>query len=60
MKKEKHFDFYFPSDILKSEDFAPVEIFVLKDYYRNAFLELIDKVRLNIPNYIYIVRKKCI
>ena len=46
MKKEKKFDFYFPSEILKSEDFAPVEIKVLKKYYANAFLELIDKVRI--------------
>ena len=45
--KTKKFDFYFPSEILKNEDFSPVEIYVLKDYYRNAFLELIDKVRKN-------------
>lgn len=43
--KEKKFDFYFPSEVLKDEDFSPVDIFILKDYYRNAFLELIDKVR---------------
>lgn len=45
MKNEKKFDFYFPSNILKEEDFSPVETSVLKDYYRNSFLELIDKVR---------------
>lgn len=49
-KIEKKFDFYFPSEILKDEDFSPVDTFVLKDYYRNAFLELMDKVR--IYNYI--------
>ena len=46
MKNEKKFDFYFPTEILKNEDFSPVEILVLKDYYRNEFLELIDKVRI--------------
>ena len=46
-KNNKNFYFYFPSEILKNEDFSPVEIYVLKDYYRNAFLELIDKVRKN-------------
>jgi hypothetical protein len=45
MKNEKKFDFYFPSNILKDEDFSLVDTFVLKDYYRNSFLELIDKVR---------------
>ena len=45
MKNEKNYDFYFPSNILKDEDFSPLETFVLKDYYRNSFLELIDKVR---------------
>ena len=48
--KDKKFDFYFPSEVLKDEDFSPVDIFILKDYYRNAFLELIDKVRFNINN----------
>ena len=38
--------FYFPTKILKSEDFTPVESLILKDYYRNAFLKLIDKVRI--------------
>ena len=48
--KDKKFDFYFPSEVLKDEDFSPVDIFILKDYYRNAFLELIDKVRFYINN----------
>ena len=48
--KDKKFDFYFPTKVLKDEDFSPVDIFILKDYYRNAFLELIDKVRFNINN----------
>ena len=50
MTKEKKFDFYFPSEILNSEDFAPVKINVLKTYYANAFLDLIDKVRIYISN----------
>ena len=42
---ENNVNFYFPSKILKSEDFSPFETLILKDYYRNAFLKLIDKVR---------------
>ena len=55
MKKEKIVDFYFPSKELDREDFLPVDIKVLKDYYRNTFLQLIDKVRnrLNNINLIY-------
>ena len=57
MKNEKKFDFYFPSNILKDEDFSLVDTFVLKDYYRNSFLELIDKVRnhkyINFKNQTY-------
>ena len=37
--------FYFPSKILKQEDFEPIESSILKDYYRDAFLKIIDKVR---------------
>ena len=39
------FKFYFPSKVLKNEDFSPVEASLLKDYYRNSFLKIIDKVR---------------
>lgn len=46
MKNEK-FKFYFPSEPLKNEDFAPIESLILKDYYRNAFLKIIDKVSIN-------------
>ena len=48
MNNENKYNFYFPSDSLKDEDFSPVETFLLKDYYRNAFLEMMDKVRNNI------------
>ena len=37
-------DFYFPVNVLKDEDFAPVDVLVLKDYYRNCFLQLLDSV----------------
>jgi hypothetical protein len=50
MKKEKIVDFYFPSKELDREDFLPVDIKVLKDYYRNTFLQLIDKVRNRLNN----------
>jgi hypothetical protein len=39
------FKFYFPSKVLQNEDFSPVESSLLKDYYRNSFLKIIDKVR---------------
>ena len=44
--EEDKIKFYFPSKILKSEDYSPVEALILKDYYRNSFLKLIDKVRI--------------
>ena len=40
-----NFNFSFPSKVLKPEDFSPVESSILKDYYRNSFLKIIDKVR---------------
>ena len=43
--KDDKINFYFPSKILKNEDFSPIESLILKDYYRNSFLKLIDKVR---------------
>ena len=42
---EEKIKFYFPTKILKIEDYSPVETLILKDYYRNSFLKLIDKVR---------------
>lgn len=49
--KDDKIKFYFPSKPLKDEDFSPIESFVLKDYYRNAFLKIIEKVRLYIIKY---------
>ena len=42
--KDNKINFYFPSTVLKSEDFSPIESSMIKDYYRNSFLKLIDKV----------------
>ena len=44
--KDNKFNFYFPSNTLKSEDFSPIESSMIKDYYRNSFLKLIDKVSI--------------
>lgn len=52
MKDKKIIDFYFPTTVLKQEDFAPLDISVLKDYYRNTFLDLIDKVSSILINYL--------
>ena len=41
---EEKIKFYFPTKVLKTEDYSPVESMILKDYYRNSFLKLIDKV----------------
>ena len=49
-----NFNFNFPSKVLKPEDFSPVESSILKDYYRNSFLKIIDKVRN------YFIKKNCI
>ena len=43
--KEEKINFYFPATELTTEDFSPIDLSVLKDYYRNTFLQLIDKVR---------------
>ncbi len=38
-------NFVFPIKRLEQEDFAPIEAGLMKDYYRNTFLKIIDKVR---------------
>ena len=43
----KKYNFYFQAETLKEEDFSPIEISILKDYYRNAFLEFMDKTDKN-------------
>ena len=37
-------EFYFPSKVLKTEDYAPVEVLALKEYYKNYFNSIIDEV----------------
>ena len=37
-------DFYFPTQVLKTEDFAPVQVLALKEYYKNLFNNLLDEV----------------
>ena len=37
-------DFYFPTKVLKPEDYAPVQVLVLKDYYKNYFSSILDEV----------------
>lgn len=47
-------DFEFPTRILKTEDFAPVQVLALKDYYKNVFSSLIESVIFKLYNIIYI------
>lgn len=52
-------DFEFPTRILKTEDFAPVQVLALKDYYKNVFSSLIESVIFKLYNIIlYIVWKR--
>ena len=37
-------EFYFPTKILKSEDYAPVQVLALKEYYKNYFNSIITEV----------------
>ena len=37
-------NFHFPTNILKPEDYAPVQVLALKDYYKNYFYDIIDEV----------------
>ena len=37
-------DFYFPTQVLKIEDYAPVQVIALKEYYKNVFNNLLDEV----------------
>lgn len=55
---EEKIKFYFPTKILNDEDYSPVESLILKDYYRNSFLKLIDKVRKLLIYLYYTDRKK--
>ena len=37
-------DFYFPTQVLKIEDYAPVQVMALKEYYKKEFNKLLDTV----------------
>jgi hypothetical protein len=37
-------NFYFPTQVLKTEDFAPVQVLALKEYYKTLFNNLLDEV----------------
>ena len=37
-------NFYFPTQVLKTEDFAPVQVLALKEYNKNLFNNLLDEV----------------
>jgi hypothetical protein len=37
-------DFYFPTQVLKIEDYAPVQVMALKEYYKSIFNKLLDEV----------------
>ena len=38
-------EFYFPTKVLKAEDYAPVQVLALRDYYKNYFNDIIDEVK---------------
>ena len=37
-------DFYFPTQTLKIEDYAPVQVMALKEYYKDKFNNLLEEV----------------
>ena len=42
--EKKIVDFHFPITELTTDDYLPVDLLVLKTYYKNTFLQLMDKV----------------
>lgn len=37
-------DFYFPSEELKLEDYSPVQVVALKEYYKTYFINMLENV----------------
>ena len=37
-------DFYFPSEELKLEDYSPVQVVALKEYYKTYFINILENV----------------
>lgn len=47
---------HFPTNALKAEDYAPVQILALKDYYKNYLNSLIDEVnnyKIKLYNFLF-------
>ena len=44
-------EFYFPTKVLKPEDYAPVQVLALKEYYKKYFYSIIEEV-----NHIYFLQ----
>ena len=40
-------EFFFPTNVLKPEDYAPVQVLALKEYYKNYFNSIITEVNHN-------------
>ena len=55
---ENRVKFYFPTTRLTKDDYSPIESELLKDYYRNSFLKLLDKVSNKIMHLYNKVREK--
>ena len=39
-------DFYFPTQGLKLEDYSPIQVVALKEYYKTYFNTLLDEVNI--------------
>lgn len=37
-------DFHFPTKVLKTEDYAPVQVLALREYYKDYFNDIINEV----------------
>jgi hypothetical protein len=48
-------DFYFPTQALKIEDYAPVQVLALKEYYKNLFKNLLAEVNHILYTYFYYI-----
>ena len=47
---------YFPTNVLTAEDYAPVQILALKDYYKNYLNNIIDEVnnyKIQLYNFLF-------
>ena len=51
-------DFYFPAEELKLEDYSPVQVVALKEYYKTYFINILDNVIYNFLFYFQITQDK--